>query len=190
MVRLGRVTRPVDEDRSNATLLVMPASIYDFTVKTIDGTPKSLGDYRGKALLIVNVASQCGLTPQYTGLEQLHETYSQSGLAVLGFPANEFGAQEPGANEQIKEFCATRYHVKFDMFAKLKVKGQGIDPLFQYLTGKETNLPFAGDIKWNFNKFLVGRDGRVLARFEPQVDPTSPEVKQAIEKALGADPPR
>jgi glutathione peroxidase len=165
----------------------MSASIYDFSVKTIDGAPRSLGDYRGKALLIVNVASQCGLTPQYDGLEQLHETYAPRGLAVLGFPANEFGAQEPGSNEQIKEFCTTRYDVKFDMFAKVKVKGPGIDPLFQYLTSKETNLPFAGDIKWNFNKFLIGRDGNVLARFEPQVEPTSPEVKQAIEKALAAD---
>jgi glutathione peroxidase len=162
----------------------MSASIYDFTVKGIDGAAKSLGDYRGKALLVVNVASECGLTPQYDGLEQLHETYSARGLAVLGFPANEFGAQEPGSNEQIKAFCSTRYHVKFDMFAKVKVKGPGIDPLFQYLTSKETNLPFAGDIKWNFNKFLIGRDGQVRARFEPQVEPTSPEVKQAIEKAL------
>ena len=164
----------------------MSASIYDFTVKDIDGAPKSLGDYRGKALLVVNVASECGLTPQYDGLEQLHETYAARGLAVLGFPANEFGAQEPGSNEQIKAFCGTRYRVKFDMFAKVKVKGPGIDPLFHYLTSKETNLPFAGDIKWNFNKFLIGRDGRVLARFEPQVEPTSPEVKQAIENALGA----
>ena len=163
----------------------MSASIYDFTMKTIDGVPKSLADYRGKALLIVNVASQCGLTPQYDGLEQLHEAYASRGLAVLGFPANEFGAQEPGSNEQIKEFCATRYHVKFDIFAKVKVKGSGIDPLFEYLTSKETNLPFAGEIKWNFNKFLIGRDGRVVARFEPKVEPTSPEVKRAIEKALG-----
>jgi glutathione peroxidase len=163
----------------------MSATIYDFTAKTIDGAQKSLGDYRGKALLIVNVASQCGLTPQYDGLEQLHETYSPRGLAVLGFPANEFGAQEPGSNEQIKEFCTTRYQVKFDLFAKVKVKGPGIDPLFLYLTSKETNAPFSGDIKWNFNKFLIGRDGRVLARFEPQIEPTSPQVKQAIEKALG-----
>ena len=162
----------------------MSASIYDFSVHTIDGSPKSLGDYRGKALLIVNVASQCGLTPQYAGLEQLHETYGARGLAVLGFPANEFGAQEPGSNDQIKEFCTTRYGVKFDMFAKVKVKGSDMDPLFQYLTGKETNAAFAGDIKWNFNKFLIGRDGSVLARFEPQVEPTGSEVKQAIERAL------
>src|SRR5690349_18367627 len=150
----------------------MSARIYDFSVQTIDGSPKSLGDYRGKALLIVNVASQCGLTPQYAGLEQLHEAYGARGLAVLGFPANEFGAQEPGSNGEIKEFCTTRYGVKFDMFAKVKVKGSDMDPLFQYLTSKETNPAFAGDIKWNFNKFLIGRDGSVLARFAPQVEPT------------------
>jgi glutathione peroxidase len=162
----------------------MPSSLYDFSVKTIDGAPKSLGDYRGKALLIVNVASQCGLTPQYKGLEHLQEAYARRGFAVLGFPANEFGAQEPGDNQEIKEFCTTRYAVTFDLFAKVKVKGPGIDPLFDYLTGKDTNPGFAGDIKWNFNKFLVGRDGQVRARFEPKVEPTSREVTEAIEKAL------
>jgi glutathione peroxidase len=159
-------------------------NIHDFSVKTIDGTSKKLGDYRGKALLIVNVASQCGLTPQYRGLEQLHEEYAARGLAVLGFPANEFGAQEPGTEDEIKAFCTTRFGVKFDMFAKVKVKGTGIDPLFEYLTSPETNPGFAGDIKWNFNKFLVGKDGRVRARFEPTLEPTSPEVKRAIEEAL------
>jgi glutathione peroxidase len=162
----------------------MPSSIYDFDVKTIDGGDKSLGDYRGKALLIVNVASQCGMTPQYEGLEALHEAYEARGLAVLGFPANEFGGQEPGTNEEIKEFCSARYAVKFDMFAKVKVKGQGIHPLFDYLTKPESNPGFSGDIKWNFNKFLVGRDGRVVARFEPKVEPTSGAVKRAIEDAL------
>jgi glutathione peroxidase len=164
----------------------MSKSIYDFTEKTIDGSPKSLADYRGKVLLVVNVASQCGLTPQYRGLEELHETYGERGLVVLGFPANEFGAQEPGTDQEIKQFCSTRYDVKFDMFAKVKVKGAGIDPLFDYLTSKETNPASAGEIKWNFNKFLVGKRGEILGRFEPQVEPTSPEVKQAIEKALQA----
>jgi glutathione peroxidase len=162
----------------------MTHSIYDFSVKTITGETKSLGDYRGRALLIVNVASQCGLTPQYRGLEELHEAYAAKGLAVLGFPANEFGAQEPGTNDEIKEFCSTRYDVKFDLFAKVKVKGPGIDPLFDYLTGEATNPGKSGEIKWNFNKFLVGRHGEVLARFEPKVEPTSPEVKQAVEEAL------
>ena len=159
-------------------------TIYDYSAKTIDGKDRSLADYRGKVALVVNVASKCGLTPQYTGLEQLHETYGPRGFSVLGFPANEFGAQEPGTEEQIKEFCTTNYGVKFDMFSKVKVKGAGIDPLFQFLTSPETNPGFSGDIKWNFNKFLVGKNGEVLARFEPQVEPGSPEVKAAIETAL------
>jgi glutathione peroxidase len=162
----------------------MSKSIHDFSAKTIDGKLKSLSDYKGKALLVVNVASKCGLTPQYTGLEKLHETYGTKGLAVLGFPANEFGGQEPGTNEQVAEFCTTNYGVKFDMFSKVKVKGPGIDPLFEYLTSESTNPGFSGDIKWNFNKFLIGRDGKVLARFEPQVEPGSAEVTGAIEKAL------
>ncbi len=162
----------------------MTKTIYDFQEKTIDGKAKSLADYQGKAVLIVNVASKCGLTPQYKGLEELHEAYGAKGFAVLGFPANEFGAQEPGTEDQIKDFCTTNYGVKFDMFSKVKVKGDGIDPLFDYLTSAATNPKFAGEIKWNFNKFLVGKNGEVLARFEPKVEPTSPEVKQAIEKAL------
>ena len=166
----------------------MSKSIYDFSAKTIDGTPKTLGDYRGKVLLIVNVASQCGLTPQYAGLESLHEAYAAQGLAVLGFPANEFGAQEPGTEAEIKTFCDARYGVKFDMFSKVKVKGPGIDPLFDHLTAETTNPGFSGPIKWNFNKFLVGRDGRVRARFEPAVDPASAEVRQAIEEALSSAP--
>jgi glutathione peroxidase len=164
----------------------MGKSIHDFSVKTIDGTNKSLGDYRGQVALIVNVASQCGLTPQYRGLEQLYETYAAKGFSVLAFPANEFGAQEPGTNGEIKEFCTTNYGVKFELFSKVKVKGTGIDPLFAFLTGADTNPAFSGDIKWNFNKFLVGKDGEVLARFEPPVEPTSAEVKEAIEKALAA----
>ena len=164
----------------------MQKSIYDFSARTIDGTPKKLEDYRGKVLLVVNVASQCGLTPQYKALEALHEEYGGRGLAVLGFPANEFGAQEPGTEAEIKEFCDTLYGVKFDMFAKVKVKGPGIDPIFEYLTSKESNPAFGGDIKWNFNKFLVSKDGALLARFEPQVEPTSAEVKAAVEKALQA----
>jgi glutathione peroxidase len=164
----------------------MQRTIHEFGAQTIDGKDKSLSDYRGRVALIVNVASECGLTPQYKGLEELHETYSARGLSVLGFPANEFGAQEPGTDAQIQAFCATRFGVKFDMFSKVKVKGNGIHPLFAFLTSKETNPAHAGDIKWNFNKFLVGKNGEVLARFEPPVDPTSAEVKQAIEKALAA----
>jgi glutathione peroxidase len=162
----------------------MSRTIYDFEVKTIAGEPMSLADYKGKALLIVNVASRCGLTPQYDGLEKLHEKYAAQGLRVLGFPANEFGAQEPGTDKEIEQFCTTNYGVKFDMFSKVKVKGPGIDPLFDFLTGSATNPGLSGDIKWNFNKFLVDKNGHVVARFEPPVDPMSAEVTQAIEKAL------
>lgn len=164
----------------------MGKSIYDFSARTIDGKDRSLADYRGKVALVVNVASECGLTPQYDGLEKLHEAYAARGLAVLGFPANEFGAQEPGTDAQINEFCTARFGVKFDMFGKVKVKGPGIDPLFEFLTSPEDNPGFSGDIKWNFNKFLIGKDGQVLARFEPQVEPTSAEVKAAVEKALAS----
>lgn len=153
---------------------------HDFSAKTIKGENKSLADYKGNVLLVVNVASECGLTPQYKGLEALHEKYSERGLRVVGFPANEFGAQEPGSNEQIATFCEKNYGVSFDMFGKVKVKGEGIDPLFAWLT-KETG----GDIKWNFGKFLVGKNGEILQRFEPQVEPESAEVTAAIEKALG-----
>jgi glutathione peroxidase len=162
----------------------MAKTIYDFSAKTLDGKTRSLADYRGKVVLIVNVASKCGLTPQYAGLEALYEKYKDRGLEILGFPANEFGAQEPGTDAQIQAFCTTKYGVKFDMFSKVKVKGPGIDPLFAFLTSATDNPKFAGDIKWNFNKFLVGKDGTVLARFEPQVEPTSADVKGALEKAL------
>jgi glutathione peroxidase len=162
----------------------MEKSIYEFSAKTIQGTDKSLRDYVGKVALIVNVASKCGLTPQYRGLEELYEAYRARGFSVLAFPANEFGAQEPGTNGQIEEFCSTNYGVEFDLFSKVKVKGAGIDPLFAFLTGAETNPKFSGDIQWNFNKFLIGKTGEVLARFEPTVEPTSLEVKRAVEKAL------
>jgi glutathione peroxidase len=155
-------------------------SIHDFEMKTIDGAMKKLADYRGKLMLIVNVASKCGLTPQYKGLEALHHELGPKGLAVLGFPANEFGAQEPGTEADIKTFCSVNYDVSFDMFSKVKVKGEGIHPLFAALTHKDA--PHGGEIKWNFNKFLVGKDGQVLARFEPTVEPK--DIKAAIEQAL------
>ncbi|MBX3188328.1 MAG: glutathione peroxidase [Labilithrix sp.] len=152
---------------------------HDFSAKTIGGSDKSLRDYEGQVLLVVNVASECGLTPQYKGLEAIHRAYRDRGLRVLGFPANEFGAQEPGSNEAIKAFCESKYDVTFDMFGKVVVKGDGIHPLFAWLT-KETG----GDIEWNFGKFLVGKKGEILARFAPPVEPESAEVKQAVEKAL------
>src|SRR5258705_4880538 len=134
---------------------------HQFSAKTITGEDKKLADYAGQVLLIVNVASQCGLTPQYDGLEALNQKYSGRGLRVLGFPANEFGAQEPGSDADIKSFCETRFNVSFDMFSKVKVKGEGIDPLFKWLTSET-----GGDLKWNFGKFLVGKNGDILRRFE------------------------
>jgi len=156
-------------------------NVHAFSAKTIDGRDVNFAEYKGRPLLVVNVASKCGLTPQYEGLEKLHEDYGARGLRVLGFPANEFGKQEPGTNDEIKTFCTSNYGVGFDMFGKVVVKGEGIHPLFEYLTKQSK---FAGDIKWNFNKFLVDKNGEVVARFEPQVEPTSPEVRQAIEKLL------
>jgi glutathione peroxidase len=161
-----------------------PVSVLDFQAKDINGTEVSLSKYQGKVLLIVNTASQCGLTPQYKGLEADYEKYKGQGLEVLGFPANEFGKQEPGTNEEIKEFCNTKYKVSFPMFSKIVVKGEGIHPLYDFLTAEKSNPKFAGKIGWNFAKFLVNRKGEVIARFEPKVAPDSPEVTSAIEKAL------
>jgi glutathione peroxidase len=161
-----------------------PASVLDFQVKDIDGNDVALSKYQGKVLLIVNTASQCGLTPQYKGLEEVYEKYKGQGLEVLGFPANEFGAQEPDSNERIKEFCTSKYNVTFPMFSKIVVKGQGIHPLYAYLTGEATNPSYAGPIGWNFAKFLVNRKGEVVARFDPKTTPESPEVQAALEQAL------
>jgi len=154
---------------------------HEFNAKTITGSDKKLEDYKGHVLLIVNVASKCGLTPQYFGLEALNKEYRGRGLRILGFPANEFGGQEPDAEAQIKTFCESRYDVTFDMFGKVVVKGEGIHPLFAWLTSET-----GGDIKWNFGKFLVGKNGEIVARFEPQVEPDAAELTQAIEKALDA----
>jgi glutathione peroxidase len=156
----------------------MPTA-HDSTVATIHGEAKKLADYKGQVLLVVNVASECGLTPQYKGLEALNKKYRERGLRVLGFPANEFGAQEPGTNEQIAQFCSSKYDVTFDMFGKVVVKGAGIHPLFHWLTSEA-----GGDIKWNFGKFLIGKNGEILARFEPNVEPESAEISEAIESAL------
>jgi glutathione peroxidase len=159
-------------------------SVLDFHVKDIEGKDVDLASYKGKVLLIVNTASQCGLTPQYKELEAIYEKYKGEGLEILAFPANEFGGQEPGSNEEIKEFCSTKYKVSFPLFSKVVVKGKGIDPLFGFLTSDATNPKFAGTIRWNFNKFLVNRKGEVIGRFEPPVKPSSSEVTTAVEKAL------
>jgi glutathione peroxidase len=153
-------------------------------VTTIDGKPFNLGSLRGKALLIVNTASACGFTPQYKGLQSLHESYEARGLAVLGFPCNDFGAQEPGTEEEVKAFCDTTFGVTFPLFAKVHAKGPSKAALYKTLT-EETQDGVRGEVKWNFTKFLVGRDGRVVARFEPGVAPESAEMKTAIEALLG-----
>jgi glutathione peroxidase len=161
-------------------------SVHDFTVKTIQGEPKKLSDYAGNVLLLVNVASKCGLTPQYRGLEALHERFAEKGLRVLGFPANDFGAQEPGSEAQIQEFCTTNYGVKFEMFSKVALKGAAVEPLYAFLQDDAQNKGFGGSAKWNFTKFLVDKRGKVIARFEPQVEPDATEVIGAIESALAS----
>ncbi|WP_394825782.1 glutathione peroxidase [Pendulispora albinea] len=164
----------------------MSKSVHDFTVQTIDGKPKPLGDYRGNVLLIVNVASECGYTPQYEGLEALQEKYRSQGLRVLGFPSNDFGGQEPGTNDAIQQFCTTRFGVTFDMFAKVALKGSEVAPLYDWLQNPETNPNFGGAVPWNFNKFLIGKNGEVVGRFLHKTDPLAPEVTAAIEEALRA----
>jgi glutathione peroxidase len=163
---------------------VIAGDLREIPLKDIDGKSTSLKAYEGKVLLIVNVASKCGLTPQYKSLEALHRKYKDKGFSVLGFPCNDFGSQEPGTNEEIKEFCSSKYDVSFPMFDKLEVKGPGRHPLYAALSG--AGSPFPGDVKWNFGKFLIGRDGKILKRFEPKVAPDSPEVTEAIEAALAA----
>jgi glutathione peroxidase len=158
----------------------------NYTMKSLDGKDVDLSQYLGKVVLIVNTASQCGLTPQYEGLEKLHEDYAKDGLAVLGFPCNQFGKQEPGTAKEISTFCTDNYGVKFDMFAKVDVNGEDAAPLFKYLTSEKTNGKFAGPVKWNFNKFLINRQGQVVARFEPRTAPESEEVQKAIAAELQA----
>jgi len=166
-----------------ATSLFAASGIYSFTLNSIDGKPAPLADYKGKVVLMVNVASQCGYTPQYSALEAIYEKYKDKGFVILGFPANNFGAQEPGTNEEIKTFCTRKYSVTFPMYSKISVKGADQAPLYTYLT-KETGPGLTGDIKWNFTKFLVDKNGNVVKRFEPAVTPDSKEVTEAIEKQL------
>ncbi|HEY8503164.1 MAG TPA: glutathione peroxidase [Gemmataceae bacterium] len=157
----------------------------DHKVTAIDGKEMDLSQYKGKVVLLVNVASRCGYTPQYEGLQALYQKYKDKGLVVIGVPSNDFGKQEPGTNEQIAEFCKANYGVTFPMLAKVKVKGEGKAPLYQYLTSKETNPDHAGEIGWNFEKFLIGRDGKVAGRYKSKVEPTSEELVGAIERELG-----
>jgi len=166
-----------------ATSQPASASPLDFTMKDIDGNDKNLADYKGKVVLMVNVASKCGYTPQYTGLEKLYETYKDKGLVLVGFPANNFKGQEPGTNLQIKEFCTSKYNVTFPMMSKISVKGEDIHPLYKLLTDEK------GQVTWNFNKFLIGRDGKLIEHFDSKVKPDDAKLTKAIEKALAAGSP-
>lgn len=155
-------------------------SFHDFTMNTIDGQPKALSEYKGKVLLVVNTASECGYTPQYAGLVRLHEKLKEKGFSVLGFPSNDFGAQEPGSDQEIKTFCDTKFKVSFPLFSKSVVKGSGKSPLYAFLT----STPPAGEVKWNFEKFLIGKDGKVAGRYPSSVDPEDPKLAADIEAAL------
>lgn len=174
----SRTPATADEPKANGPL--------DFTMKTIDGKDVPLSQYKGKVLLFVNVASKCGLTPQYEQLVALKTKYAEQGLEILGFPANNFMGQEPGTDSEIKVFCQTKYNVNFDIFSKISVKGNDIHPLYKYLTSKETDPKFSGDINWNFEKFLISREGEVINRFSPRTKPDAAEVTSAIEAALAA----
>ena len=170
---------------SSSAMIAVSESPLDFSMTSIDGEEVNLTDYKGKVVLIVNVASKCGLTPQYEALQAIYERYKDNGLVILGFPANNFGAQEPGTNSEIKEFCAVNYGVSFPMFAKISVKGEDQHPLYGFLTDRSTNPQFGGEIKWNFTKFLIDRKGKIIDRFEPRTKPDNPEVVSAIESVLG-----
>ncbi len=159
-------------------------SVYDFTMENIRGEAVQLSQYKGKVIMIVNTASKCGFTYQYEGLENLYQTYKDSDFVILGFPANNFLKQEPGSNEEIAEFCRINYGVTFPMFSKISVKGKDIHPLYEYLTSKKTNPEFSGSISWNFNKFLISKEGKIIDRFGSREKPESEKIIAAIEKAL------
>jgi glutathione peroxidase len=161
-------------------------SIHDIEIQSLKGEPGSLGDYKGKTVLVVNVASKCGLTPQYEGLERIHERYGDRGFTVLGVPCNQFGAQEPGSPDEIETFCSTTYGVTFPLTEKIEVNGESRHPLYDQLTAKEDAEGKAGDITWNFEKFLVSPEGEIVNRFRPMTDPEAEEVTQAIESTLSS----
>jgi glutathione peroxidase len=166
------------------TTLLHAGSIYDIAVKDIDGKDTTLGAYKGKVILIVNVASKCGFTPQYKNLEAVYEKYKGQGFVILGFPCNQFGGQEPGTDEEIKQFCTSKYFITFPLFDKIEVNGPNRHPLYVALAGE--NSPFPGNITWNFNKFLISRDGKILKRFDSKIKPDAPEATEAIETAIAA----
>lgn len=165
-------------------LITMSTSFHDYSVKSIDGTDMLLSEYKGKVVMVVNVASFCGYTKQYGPLEKLYEQYKDKGLVVLGFPANDFGAQEPGTNDEIKQFCSAKYGVSFPMAAKISVKGSDKAPVYEFLTAGGGNTALAGEIGWNFEKFLIGKDGKIIARYKSGVDPMAANVIADVEKAL------
>ncbi|WP_394796329.1 glutathione peroxidase [Armatimonas sp.] len=178
----GNASTPTNDDYPNVSV---PAAL-NFTMKDIQGNPVKLSRYEGSVVMVVNVASKCGNTPQYKSLEALYEKYKNKGLVVLGFPANDFGAQEPGTDKEIKEFCEATYKVQFPMFSKITVKGEGIAPFYKFLTEKATNPKFGGPIEWNFAKFLIGRHGEVIGRVKAGTDPMSNSVVMQLEKALAS----
>jgi glutathione peroxidase len=159
-------------------------AVLQFTMNSLAGKPVDLSRYQGKVVLVVNVASECGYTPQYKGLQALHTKYAGQGLAILGVPSNDFGAQEPGTNDQIAAFCKQNYGVQFDLFAKVPVTGKDQAPLYKFLTSKETNSRLAGPVRWNFEKFLIGRDGTIVARFASDVEPDADELLRALQAEL------
>lgn len=188
-IRAAENPTPAAPTTQPTTQPVSVGPALNFTVKDIDGKDVALSTFKGKVILVVNVASKCGNTPQYAGLESLYEKYKDQGLVILGFPADNFGHQEPGSNEQIKAFCTTTYKVSFPMFSKLSVKDADQAPLYKYLTSQITAPQPSGDITWNFEKFLIGRDGTVIARFAPATKPDAKDLVEAIEQALAKPQP-
>jgi len=176
----GLILNPTPMEPVNAS------SVYGFTMKDIDGNDVKLDKYKGKVVMIVNTASRCGYTPQYEGLQKIYDQYKDKGFVVIGFPANNFMGQEPGTEKEIKEFCTLKYNVTFPMFSKISVTGTDQHPLYGFLTNKKTNPEFGGDISWNFNKFLIGRDGKVVGRWGSKDKPEDAAVTAAIEKQLEA----
>jgi len=178
----AEATIPKEEPMSPTAPSALPASFFGFKTTLLDGKPANLADYKGKVLLVVNTASKCGLTPQYAGLEKLHEELSPVSFAVLGFPSNDFGGQEPGTPEQIQEFCSTKYSVSFPLFSKVQTKaGDGQSPIYAWLNDKTGSLP-----RWNFGKYVIGKDGTTVAYFDSKVEPSDPALRAAIDKALAA----
>ena len=180
VVASSTITSPLISQQKEKSPM-QPGNIYGFTMKTIDGREKPLSDYQGKVLLIVNVASRCGYTPQYKDLEEVYRKYRSQGFRILAFPANNFGGQEPGSDEEINEFCSTNYDVTFDLFSKISVKGDDQHPLYRYITNES---PFPGEVKWNFQKYLADRKGNIVAMFPSRVKPSDKQVVEKIEALL------